>query len=116
MRHFVILLTVLAFTGCGSSPTEPTATPAPSVAVSTFRLQDALSGFTTVAGTVIVGAQTIAVPGGTGGAPGTAQFSPGTYTFTANGLPAGFYRTATGSFTVQSPPAKNDFTFTLLRL
>lgn len=108
-------LAILFLAGCGSSssPTEPA--PTPTTPASTFHLRDALSGFNTVGGTIVVGGQTITVPGGTGGAPGTAQFSAGTYTYTANGNPAGFYKTATGTFTVQASPATNDFTITLLR-
>lgn len=114
MKRAALILTVL-LGGCGSSssPTEPA--PTPTTPVSTFHLRDALSGFNTVGGTIVVGGQTISVPGGTGGAPGTAQFSAGTYSYTANGNPAGFYKTATGTFTVQVSPATNDFTFTLLR-
>lgn len=114
MRRIALAL-VVALAGCGSSssPTEPAATP--TTPTSTFRLADALSGFSTVGGTIIVGGQTITVPGGTGGAPGTAQLSAGTYSFTANGLPAGFYKTMTGNFIVQVAPATNNFTFTLPR-
>jgi hypothetical protein len=114
MKRTTLALVVL-LAGCGSSnsPTEPASTP--TTPASTFHLVDALSGFNTVGGTIVVGGQTITVPGGTGGAGGTAQLSAGTYNFTANGLPAGFYKTMTGSFTVGVNPATNNFTFTLLR-
>lgn len=115
MKRAATMIVLVALMGCGSSssPTEPALTP--TTPASTFHLRDALSGFNTVGGTIVVGGQTITVPGGTGGAAGTAQFSAGTYTYTATGNPAGFYKAATGTFTVQVSPATNDFTFTLIR-